>query len=75
MSTTATLRFDDEEKIMLQAFASSKGWTFTQFLKEAAFEYIEKEIGVKAYKEYLQEKENGTLKTYSHEDVKKELGL
>lgn len=73
MSTTATLRFDDEEKLLLQSFAESKGWTFTQFLKEAAFDYIEQEVGLKVYKEYL--KENGTLKTYSHDEVKKELGL
>ena len=50
MSTTATLRFDDEEKLLLQSFAESKGWTFTQFLKEAAFDYIEQDVGLKVYK-------------------------
>ena len=75
MSTTATLRLDDEEKLLLQSFAESKGWTFTQFLKEAAFDYIEQEVGLKVYKEYLKEKADGTLKTYSHDEVKKELGL
>ena len=60
MSTTATLRLTDEEKMILQ---------------EIAFDYIEQEIGLEVYKKYLERKEKGTLKTYSHEEVKKELGL
>ena len=66
MSTTATLRLTDEEKMILQNYAESKGKTFTQFIKE---------IGLEVYKKYLERKEKGTLKTYSHEEVKKELGL
>ena len=75
MSTTATLRLTDEEKMILQNYAESKGKTITQFIKEIAFDYIEQEIGLEVYKKYLERKEKGTLKTYSHEEVKKELGL
>ena len=56
MSTTATLRLTDEEKMILQNYAESKGKTFTQFIKEIAFDYIEQEIGLEVYKKYLERK-------------------
>ena len=61
MGTTATLRLDETEKAIIQNYASSKGMTI--------LDYIEDEYDLKIYKEYLKEKENGTLKTYSHKEV------
>ena len=37
----------------------------SEFMKKVVLEYI----NLKVYKEYLKEKENGTLKTYSHKEV------
>ena len=67
MGTTATLRLDETEKAIIQNYASSKGMTMSEFMKKVVLDYIEDEL--KIYKEYLKEKENGTLKTYSHKEV------
>ena len=40
-----------------------------KFMKKVVLDYIEDECDLKVYKEYLKEKENGTLKTYSHKEV------
>ena len=40
-----------------------------KFMKKVVLDYIEDEHDLKVYKEYLKEKENGTLKTYSHKEV------
>jgi len=64
MGTTATLRLDETEKAIIQNYASSKGMTMSEFMKKVVLEYI----NLKVYKEYLKEKENGTLKTYSHKE-------
>lgn len=69
MGTTATLRLDKTEKEIIQSYANSKGLTMSEFMKKVVLEYIEDEYDLKIYKEYLKEKENGTLKTYSHKEV------
>ena len=69
MGTTATLRLDETEKAIIQDYASSKGMTKSEFVKKVVLDYIEDEDDLKVYKEYLKEKENRTLKTYSHKEV------
>lgn len=69
MGTTATLRLDETEKAIIQNYASSKGMTMSEFMKKIVLDYIEDEYDLKIYKEYLKEKENRTLKTYSHKEV------
>ena len=44
-------------------------FTFFKFVKKVVLDYIEDEYDLKVYKEYLKEKETGTLKTYSHKEV------
>ena len=44
-------------------------FTLFKFVKKVVLDYIEDEYDLKVYKEYLKEKENGTLKTYSHKEV------
>ena len=44
-------------------------FTLFKFVKKVVFDYIEDEYDLKVYKEYLKEKETGTLKTYSHKEV------
>lgn len=44
-------------------------FTLFKFIKKEVLDYIEDEYDLKVYKEYLKEKETGTLKTYSHKEV------
>ena len=44
-------------------------FTLFKFIKKVVLDYIEDEYDLKIYKEYLKEKETGTLKTYSHKEV------
>ena len=44
-------------------------FTLFKFVKKVVLDYIEDEHDLKVYKEYLKEKETGTLKTYSHKEV------
>lgn len=44
-------------------------FTLFKFVKKVVLDYIEDECDLKVYKEYLKEKETGTLKTYSHKEV------
>ena len=44
-------------------------FTLFKFVKKVVLDYIEDEYDLKIYKEYLKEKETGTLKTYSHKEV------
>ena len=41
----------------------------SEFMKKVVLDYIEDEYDLKVYREYLKEKENRTLKTYSHKEV------
>ena len=69
MENVVILRLDETEKAIIQNYASSKGMTMSEFMKKVVLDYIEDEYDLKIYKEYLKEKENGTLKTYSHKEV------
>ena len=72
MKSTITIRLDETEKDIIQNCANSKGLTMSEFMKKVVLDYIEDEYDLKIYKEYLKQKEEGTLKTYSHKEVWKE---
>jgi len=69
MENVVILRLDKTEKAIIQNCANSKGLTMSEFMKKVVLDYIEDEYDLKVYREYLKEKENGTLKTYSHKEV------
>ena len=69
MENVVILRLDETEKAIIKNCANSKGLTMSEFMKKVVLDYIEDEYDLKVYKEYLKEKENGTLKTYSHKEV------
>ena len=69
MENVVILRLDETEKAIIKNCANSKGLTMSEFMKKVVLDYIEDEHDLKVYKEYLKEKENGTLKTYSHKEV------
>ena len=69
MENVVILRLDETEKAIIKNCANSKGLTMSEFMKKVVLDYIEDEYDLKVYREYLKEKENGTLKTYSHKEV------
>ena len=69
MENVVILRLDETKKAIIQNCANSKGLTMSEFMKKVVLDYIEDEYDFKVYREYLKEKENGTLKTYSHKEV------
>ena len=69
MKSMITIKLDETEKEIIQNYANNKGLTMSEFMKKVVLDYIEDEYDLKIYKEYLKEKENGTLKTYSHKEV------
>ena len=60
--------FNDEEKVSKEdkSIIELETLLIGKKIKE---KNIEDEYDLKIYKEYLKEKENGTLKTYSHKEV------
>ena len=69
MKSMITIKLDETEKEIIQNYANNKSLTISEFMKKVVLDYIEDEYDLKIYKEYLKEKENGTLKTYSHKEV------
>ena len=63
--------FNDEEKVSKEdkAIIELETLLIDKKIKE---KNIESEYDLKIYKEYLKQKEEGTLKTYSHKEVWKE---
>lgn len=63
--------FNDEEKVSKEdkAIIELETLLISKKIKE---KNIESEYDLKIYKEYLKQKEEGTLKTYSHKEVWKE---
>lgn len=63
--------FNDEEKVSKEdkSIIELETLLISKKIKE---KNIEGEYDLKIYKEYLKQKEEGTLKTYSHKEVWKE---
>ena len=72
MKSTITIRLDEIEKEVIKNYVNNKSLTISEFIKKIILDYIEDEYDLKIYKEYLKQKEEGTLKTYSHKEVWKE---
>lgn len=66
-----SLRLDQEEEKLIRQYAKLNHITLTDLIKNAVIEKIENEIDLKSFNKAMKEME----KTYSFEDVKKELGL
>ncbi|HHX69398.1 MAG: DUF6290 family protein [Miniphocaeibacter sp.] len=70
-----TVRLNEEEEKMFSEYASIKGNGLSTLLKEALVEKMENEFDLQAIKDYEIRKEKGDIETYSHDEVKKILGL
>lgn len=72
---TISLRIPDEDLQVLKAYAKSHNKTLSEIIISTMIEKIEDEYDLKVIEEYEKEKEAGTLKTYSHEELWSEFGL
>ncbi|MGI6152335.1 MAG: type II toxin-antitoxin system RelB family antitoxin [Christensenellaceae bacterium] len=69
-----SVRFNEEENRFIREYAKMMGISVSELIRKATLEQIEDELDLKigedAYKEYL-----ANPVTYTHEEMKKELGL
>ncbi len=70
-----TVRMSDEDVSAVRFYARTHNMTLSEFARQAMLDKIEDEYDLAAIVEYEKEKENGTLRTYSHDEVWSELGL
>ena len=75
MSAVISVRVTEEERRLLDDAAEVFGCGVSTLIKQLAFERLEDEFDLRAVAEYEKEKEAGTLKTYSLEEVLRELGI
>ena len=69
-----SIRMTEEEKRLADAYARLNGTTLSEAIKRAYFEKIEDEYDIALADAALREYENNP-KTYTHEEIKKMLGL
>jgi len=70
-----SLRVTEEEKNMMEGYARVQGVSLSEAIKEVFFQMLEDEYDLQTIKEHRVEKAKGNVKFYSHEEVKRELGL
>ena len=71
---TVSLRLNKEEEALIKKYAELKQISLSELFRNALIEKIEDEYDLECYKK-AQEEYKKNPKTYSLEDVKKELGL
>lgn len=69
-----SIRMTDEEKRLANSYAKLSGLSLSEVIKKSFFERIEDEYDVALMDSALKEYENNP-KTYTLEELKKELGL
>ena len=69
-----SIRMTTEEKNLADAYAKINGVSLSEAIKRAYFEKIEEEYDIALADEALREYEKNP-KTYTHEEIKKMLGL
>jgi len=69
-----SIRFSPEEQMLIEQYASIRGSTIADVIRKATMEMIEDELDVEICLKALKNYENDP-KTYSHDEIKKELGL
>jgi predicted DNA-binding protein len=70
-----TIRVSKQDKEFMEKAAKFEGKPLSTYLKEIFFEKMEDLLDIKEVEEFSKDFENGTLETYSHEEVCKDLGL
>lgn len=71
---SVSIRLSDSELAAIKAYAAAYGMTVSECIRRAVLEQVEDEYDLQAFKEAKAEFEKNPVK-YTHEQVKKELGL
>ena len=71
---TVSLRLNKEDEKLIKKYAEMKNISLSELFRNALIEKIEDEYDLEAYKKEVEEYKNNT-KTYTLEEVKKELDL
>jgi predicted DNA-binding protein len=69
-----SIRFSPEEQMLIEQYAAVRGTTISNVIRQAIMEKIEDELDIEICRKALKNYEKDP-KTYSLEEVKKELGL
>lgn len=62
-----SLRLSEPDMELIKAYAKLHGITVSEFARRSMLEKIEDEFDLEAIREYENDKNNNTLKTYSHD--------
>lgn len=73
--STVSVRMNSEEQSVFNEYAKLAGIPLSTLLKKALEEKIENDFDLKSIMQYEKDIANSTLKTYSHDDVKKILEI
>ena len=68
------VRVNEVDKRLLESYAKSNNKTISDVIRESIDDIIENEIHLKLYEDGMKELEKDS-KTYTHEEVLKELGI
>lgn len=71
---TMSLRFSKEDDQLFRDYAKLKGVSINELFRQSAYEKIEAEVDLHLYEEAVKEFEKNPV-VYTHDEVKKELGL
>ena len=71
---TVSVRLNKEDEKLIKAYAEMNKITLSDLIRNAIIEKIEDEFDLECYKKAIKEYEQNP-KTYTLEEVKKELGL
>ncbi len=71
---TISLRLNERESDLFKRYADMHGLTVSELIRQAVMTRIEDEFDLQAYEKAFAEYQANPV-TYSHEDVKKMLGL
>lgn len=75
MSSVMSIRVNDAEKEVFAEMAEFYNGKISSLLKRLAIEKFEEDYDESVVEDYIRRRDNGTLKTYTHEEVGKILGL
>ena len=73
-SMTISLRLSDSDTMLYKNYAKLHGMTVSELVRQSVIERIEYEYDLKAYEKAMEEYKSNP-KTYSLDEVERELGL
>jgi predicted DNA-binding protein len=75
LMSTITIRLNEDEQRTFNEYAKLYDMPLSTLFKKTLEERIEDEIDMKMIKEYEEDVKNGNFEVYTHDQVKKILGL